>query len=247
MISTLNIYLLGGFRLVYGGAAVTTINTSRLQMLLAYLVLHCHAPQSRRHLAFLLWPDSKEIQAQTNLRTLFHRLRHALPVAEHFLHAETQTLQWQPDAPFTLDVAEFENEVNSVNSATLLRQAVDLYRGDLLPDHYDDWLIPERERLRQTFGEALERLIFLLEREHDYLSALHYAHQLLRHDPLHETAYCHLMHLHALSGNRAEALRVYHTCSTVLQRELAVEPSPLTRNLYERLRTEGRRPQAVFE
>ena len=247
MIPILHVYLLGDFRLIYGDAPVTTVNTSRLQALLAYLVLQCHAPQSRRRLAFLLWPNSTEAQAHTNLRTLFHRLRSALPTADHFLHAEAQTLQWLPDASFTLDVADFENGVSSANSSTILRQALAFYHGDLLPDHYDDWLMPERERLRQIYGEALERLILLLERERDYLAAIRYARRLLQHDSLHESAYRYLMRLHALCGDRAEALRVYQACVAVLQRELTVEPSQVTRDLYERLHAEGEGSREILE
>lgn len=247
MIPILHVYLLGDFRLVYGDVPMTTVNTSRLQALLAYLVLHGHAPQSRRRLAFLLWPNSVEGQAHTNLRTLFHRLRRALPTPDHFLHAEAQTLQWRVDSSFTLDVADFVNGVSSAKSSTHLRQALAFYTGDLLPDFYDDWVIPERERLRQIFGEALEQLILMLEREHDYLTAVHYARRLLQHDALHEAAYRYLMQLHALSGDRAEALRVYQICEAVLKRELNVEPSPATRQLYARLQNEGQRNGEILE
>src|SRR5439155_16046891 len=58
---------------------------------------------------------------------------------------------------------------------------------------------------------------------------------LLRHDPLHEATYRHLIRLYALMGDRAAALRTYHTCATVLERELATEPGPATREAYERL------------
>ncbi|TME04140.1 MAG: hypothetical protein E6I80_18675 [Chloroflexi bacterium] len=70
MIPTLHIHLLGDFRLVSGETPVTTITVPRVQSLLAYLVLHRTAPQDRSHLAFLLWPDSTEAQAHTNLRQL---------------------------------------------------------------------------------------------------------------------------------------------------------------------------------
>jgi DNA-binding SARP family transcriptional activator len=60
MTTRLHIHLLGDFRLDYDGTVLTTVNTVRLQSLLAYLVLHRHTPQSRSHLAFLLWPDSTE-------------------------------------------------------------------------------------------------------------------------------------------------------------------------------------------
>jgi DNA-binding SARP family transcriptional activator/predicted ATPase len=234
-VKLLRIRLLGEFSLVYDDQPVTTVNTARLQSLLAYLVLHRDAPQPRHHLAFQFWPDSTEPQAHTNLRKLFHQLHQALPEADRFLCADTHTLQWHPDAPFTLDAADFENAIGQAHSPQALRDAVALYRGDLLPSCYDDWILPERERLRQAFVEATERLIALLEDERDYRAAIGYAQRLLKHDPLQEAIYCHLMRLHALNGDRAAALRAYHACAAILQRELDVEPGPATREVYERL------------
>ncbi len=113
----LHIHLLGDFRLVYADAPVSHLNTPRLQALLAYLVLHRDAPQPRQSLAFRLWPDSSEAQARTNLRQLVHGLKQALPEADQFVHADAQTLQWQGEAPFRLDVAEFEEALTQADVA----------------------------------------------------------------------------------------------------------------------------------
>ena len=77
MIPTLHIQLLGDFLLRLDDTPITTFDLPRLQALFTYLVLHRDAPQPRAHLAFLLWPDSAESQARTNLRTLLHRVRQA--------------------------------------------------------------------------------------------------------------------------------------------------------------------------
>jgi predicted ATPase/DNA-binding SARP family transcriptional activator len=235
VISTLHLQFLGGFQLVSGDTPVTTINTARLQALLAYLVLHHQAPQSRCHLAFQFWPNSPESQARTNLRKLFHQLHLALPNADHFLRADAQTVQWRPDAPFSFDVADFERAIAQTDSRQALQEAVALYRGDLLPSCYDDWIIPERERLRQDFVEALERLVRLLENESDTRTAVGYTQRLLQCDPLREATYRRLMRLHALNGDRAGILRVYETCAVVLQRELGIEPGPATREARDHL------------
>jgi DNA-binding SARP family transcriptional activator len=230
----LHVGLLGDFRLHYDERPVTSVNTPRLQALLAYLILHRHAPQARRHLAFIFWPDSTEIQARTNLRHLLHELQHALPNGEQYLLADVQTVQWKPDGPYTLDVANFEEAI-AAGKRENLQRAIELYRGDLLPSCYDDWIAPERERLSQAYAAALERLIALAEDQRDYGIAIVYAGRLLQHNPGHEATYRSLMHLHALNDDRAAALHVYHTCVTVLRRELGVSPDASTRALYEHL------------
>lgn len=149
------------------------MRSPRLQSLLACLALHRGTPQSRQHLAFSLWPESAEPQARTNLRHLLHHLRKALPEADRFIRADAQTLTWRHDAPATLDVAAFEDALNRADEAAqrgddenllaALEQAVERYGGALLPASYDDWVVPERERLHMRFGEALERLVRLLE------------------------------------------------------------------------------------
>jgi DNA-binding SARP family transcriptional activator len=241
----LHICLLGGFSLVCGNTPITSVEWPRLQSLLTYLVLYLHSRQSRTHLASLLWPDSTETQAHTNLRTLLTRLRHALPNADTFLYTDRYGLQWQPRPPlasWTLDVLDFEQALVHAEQAQEPRdarlafeEAVALYHGDLLLGCYDEWILPERDRLQQAFLKALERLIALQEEERDYDAAISTARRLLGHDPLHEAAYRHLMRLYVSCGDPASALRLYYTCATILERELATEPSPATQEVYARL------------
>jgi DNA-binding SARP family transcriptional activator len=71
----MHISLFGNLRIEVAGKPITSVNTNRLQSLLAYLILHGDAPQSRDRLAFTLWPASRESQARTNLRQLIHGLK----------------------------------------------------------------------------------------------------------------------------------------------------------------------------
>lgn len=241
----LRIYLLGDFRLGLADEAIFAIQQARQQALLTYLLLHRQAPQVRRHLAFLLWPDSSEVQALTNLRKTLTHLRQLTPILAQAIYTDHQVVQWRPNTTFTLDVAEFETKLVEATAAeqagrvqeafALWAAAVAHYTGPLTPSCYDDWLITERERLHQRCIGALERLVAGHERQHEPAAAIPYAQHLLRLDPLQETAYLQLMRLQALVGDGAAALRTYHTCVTVLARELGVEPAAEIQAAYRRL------------
>ncbi|MBD1914100.1 MULTISPECIES: AAA family ATPase [unclassified Leptolyngbya] len=251
MPATLQVRLFGELSIVYNDRPIAGISTSRSQALLAYLVLHRHAPQSRQSLAFQLWPDSTDTQARTNLRKELTYLRRELPEADQLLLVESKTLQWSPVASSVLDVMEFEEALKAAQAAdvatpqALLKQAIALYKGDLLPSCQDEWIAPERERLQQQYISALEQLINHLQQQQDYRAALGYAQQLLRADAVNEATYCTLMRLYSYSGDRANALQVYHRCMTVLREELGVDPSATTRDLYQQILNEDEPPPAV--
>jgi DNA-binding SARP family transcriptional activator/predicted ATPase len=240
-VTPIRIELLGTLRFTLGQQLITSVNTNRMRSLLAFLVLHREAAQSREHLAFLLWPESSEAQARTNLRQLLHNLRRALPVECLLLVSDNQTVRWMPDSSCTIDVVEFEaafraaEEVRDTDvpaSREALEKATRLYQDDLLPDLYDDWLQTRRAQLRNLFAEALSRLSALLETAGDFVVAIRQVERLVALDPLREAYYQLLMRLHLLNQDRSSALRVYHQCKRNLQRELGVSPGKVTQDLF---------------
>lgn len=134
--TVLNVQLFGHFSVTFDGVALTTLHTSRLQELFAYIILLRAAPISRYPLACEFWPDSSEAQAHTNLRNLIHQLRQAFPQSERFIHSDANFLEWCKESSFTLDVAEFERCLEVVPGKEVqreaLEQAVQIYHGDLL-------------------------------------------------------------------------------------------------------------------
>ena len=100
--------LLGPMDLKFGERQLSPLDSARAESLLAYLLLHRDVPQPRQRLAFLLWPDSAEGQAHTNLRKVLHNLRRALPDTDRLIEVGPRTLRWRPDAPLWLDVEQFE-------------------------------------------------------------------------------------------------------------------------------------------
>lgn len=237
----LEIRILGGLTITYRQKTVNNLGTSRTQSLLVYLLLHRHTTQSRQQIAFSLWPNSLDSQARTNLRKELHNLRRHLPQADIYLHTNASQLGWQHQAPFWLDVAAFEQAIAKVDkhsetdTLSHLEQAVALYKGDLLPTMYDEWLGPLRDNLQQQFSQALAQLVALLTKQEKYASALTYGEKLLRLDPLREATYQQLMLLHDQLGNRAMALQIYHRCMTILRDELGIDPNSTTQQMYNQL------------
>jgi len=230
------LHLLGGFHL-YHGQILDVLNI-RHQLLLAYLALHATQAIPRSELAFKLWADSSEEQALTNLRKALYHLKQI----GDFIQTDAHTLQL--NQKIQLDITDFVAALDSAERArvdnpqaeqTALETATAFYKGDLLPSLYEDWLIPERERLRNRFIQATDRLIALLEARQHYRDAIKHAQRLLQTDNLREDTYRTLIRLHALNNDRAAALNVYHTCAGILSKELGVEPDSSTRELYERL------------
>jgi DNA-binding SARP family transcriptional activator len=241
----MRINLFGNLRISSAGQPVTSVNTNRLQSLIAYLILHGDTPQPREQLAFVLWPGSTESQARTNLRQLLHHLKRALPGECKLLVTDHNSVRWLQEASCDIDVVDFQaslaeaasarTENDRVREIRSLTAAVQLYEDDLLPGLYDDWLTPIREEYRQRVCEALRRLATLFEEQREFAAALPFAERLAALDPLGESNYQLLMRLHAANHDRSSALRTYHQCMRVLRREMGVEPGSATVELFERI------------
>jgi DNA-binding SARP family transcriptional activator/predicted ATPase len=241
----MEIKLFGNLRMSFAGRPVTAVNTSRLQSLAAYLILHSDAPQPRERMAFMLWPASSESQARTNLRQLLHHLKRALPTECNLLATNHFSVQWRKDLPCAIDTFDFRAAIVQANSARTaedrgqeieaLTTAAQLYEDDLLPALYDDWLTPLREEYRRAMCEALHRLATLLDEQEECVAAIPYAERLVALDPLSESHHQLLIRLHAANHDRSSALRAYHQCMRVLRREMGIEPGPATVELFERI------------
>ncbi|MBL7497624.1 AAA family ATPase [Frankia sp. CNm7] len=236
----LEVRLLGAFEVRSGGTPVA-MSSLRAQSLLAYLALRGGAPQRREQVAYLLWPDSAEQQARTNLRHVLHTLRASVPDPDRHVRTTARTLSLHE---FSADLTAFDAALarsggDGADEVAPLRLAADLYGGDLLDGWYDEWLIGEREQYRQRVLAALARLVPLLEARGELDAATGYAERARELDRLAEAPYRWLMRLYDARGDRARAVNVYHECVARLEDELGVSPSAKTLASYEALLPEG--------
>ncbi|MGC4042656.1 MAG: tetratricopeptide repeat protein [Armatimonas sp.] len=152
MQSPWRIELLGWLRAENDGSLVTRFATRKTAALLARLALWPQRTHSREELAELLWPDTDFELSRTRLRQALTSLRHQLEppgvTPGSVIIADRTHIRLNPEA-ITTDVAEFEAAIRTGKQ----ERASMLYRGELLPGFYEDWILLERERLQACFEE----------------------------------------------------------------------------------------------
>lgn len=235
--SRLQLTLLGGVQARLGSGGIVTLPIRKGQALLAYLAVAPGPTHPRDKLAALLWGDTAEEQARASLRQTLFTLRRALPPGVLTTEGDTVALDAER---VEVDAVAFERRVAEGTPEALVEAAA-LYRGDLLAGlalkeaAFEEWLLGERERLRELALEGLARLLAHERRTGATEAAIHTGLRLLTLDPLQEPVHRALMRLHAQAGRRGAALRQYQACVAVLQRELGVEPEAETKQLYQEL------------
>ncbi len=236
----LRVLLLGGFEVRLASGTLLSLPAKKAQALLAHLGLRPGHYHSRDKLATLLWGEKRDDQARGGLRHALVALRRALASAHPPpLLVEGQALALSAEA-VEVDVATFEQRV-AEGTPEALAQAAELYRGDLLLGFtvneplFEEWLVAERERLREMALAALARLLAHQTKAAATERAIRTAVRLLGLDPLQEAVHRALMRLYGRQGRRGAALKQYQVCLGVLQRELGTAPEAETKTLYQEL------------
>jgi DNA-binding SARP family transcriptional activator len=213
--------LLRGFALSDGNRTLTLPQNA--ERLLTFLALNGGAPR-RDYVAGSLWPESAELNAAANLRTAIWRIQQA---GDRVIEATRSRVQLMADVMVDIREAtaialELDGRAEQQAGAELL----DLLDSELLPDWYDDWLPPHRERWRQTRLHSLESLARRMARAGRFAVAVDAALAAVRAEPLRESANRCLIEVHLAEGNVFEARRVLDLHRRAIRADLGIDPSP---------------------
>lgn len=214
--------------LLFGGPCVM-LNGSRVEVpdgskrLLVFVALGT-GKVDRRFAAGSLWPVGNDDRAAGNLRSALWRLRCA---GIGVLESDKRSLRLSPGTVVDVNlVCDWATRLVD-GSATQADLCVASWRSDameLLPGWYDDWIIFERERIRQQLLHALEILSRRLVAAGRTAEAVETAISAVSADPLRESANRVLIEAHLAEGNLAEGRRAYNHYRAIVRRELGVEP-----------------------
>jgi DNA-binding SARP family transcriptional activator len=193
--------------------------------LLAYVALH-GGRVDRRRAAGTLWPYGADERAAGNLRSALWRLKGA---GIDVLQADKTVLSLTSDTVTDIhQLCDWAARVieGSITGTDLQIFGWDPEAADILPGWYDDWVICERERIRQRLLHGLEAVARRLLEQGRSADAVEAAVDAIRIEPLRESAQQLLIEAHLAEGNVVEALRAYRTYATLLRDELGLRPGP---------------------
>jgi DNA-binding SARP family transcriptional activator len=212
-----------------GGPCVTVRGVRRevpegSKRLLVFVALHRSAVK-RQHAAGALWPIGDEVRALGNLRSALWRLRMA---GIDLVASDKWSLRLRAGVAVDLRlVNEWAGRLvrNTHLAEDLAVPAWSAEALDLLPGWYDDWVLMERERVRQQVLHALEALSHRLVETARCAEAVEAAMMAVAAEPLRESAQRALIEAHLAEGNWIEGRRTYQAYRDLLRRELGVTPS----------------------
>jgi predicted ATPase/DNA-binding SARP family transcriptional activator len=235
---SLKIHLLGQFKLLAADRPLE-LRSRPAQSLLAYLALNAGATQRRERLASLLWPDTNESNARGYLRQALWRIRKSLESGnlnwEDYLQISNISIAFDARSDYWLDAEAILGAAEERPVEEII-EIVRLYRGELLPGFYEEWVVPERDRLGAAYQQKMNLLLERLIQAGEWHEALEWSEAWIRMGYAPEAAFRAMMRAHAGLGNPGMVSATYQRCVEALERELGLEPSPETQRLYEQIR-----------
>jgi DNA-binding SARP family transcriptional activator len=239
--ATVSLSLLGAFEFRVRGVQVDLPRAT--ERLVAFLALQ-RRPVTRHRAAGMLWPDVSEDRSLGSLRSALWRLRKA---ASDVVDLRESTMRLDPAARIDIDtLADCSRELSDRADIDIAAIDTSLFGAELLPGWYDEWVLYERERLRQVSLHALEALSRCHVAAGRHGEAVEAAWRAITLEPLRESAHDALIDAHLAEGNICEAVRRYRAFAALLRDEVGVGPSgTLTTRVVSAIEGRGGSPAGI--
>jgi DNA-binding SARP family transcriptional activator len=227
-----------------GDLASVLAQPKRLAVLLALVLPGPDKFVRRDRLLAMFWPDLGTAKAR-------HALRQTLYVLRADLGRDAIVSRGDEDVAIATGLVWCDaREMEALVAEKRLREALDLYAGELLPSfhvtdvasEFDEWVSAERARLRSMAATAAWSLVAECEAAGQDVEAVHWARRAVTIQPDDEAAIRRLLVLLRRLGDRLGALREYAALERRLQVEYSSSPSAETQALIASFQLETRAP-----
>ena len=207
--------------------------------LLLYLV--DNGPTERDRLADKFWPEHLPGRQTANLHMAIYSIRRA--TAKDAIALSSGNYSVADDLEVRYDVATFERAAALVYSMPLgdprrlfaLTEALNLYRGQFMPEFFSDWIVERRRSLELKYLDLASAHADEALRRDQPSRAADALREALIVDPLRDDL--NERYLRALTrlDRRSEALSHYSRYADLLMQELGLEPTEEIRAIHREL------------
>ena len=188
-----------------------------------------------------LWPDSNGDQAYSAFSTTLNRLRALLDnrdvirlrdgilmIDEGLCRIDTGAF-----AHFMIKADQLWEKNEKKQAAVFYKKAFICYEGNFLEEESEiPWILSFRDRLKGQYIKAVTRLGLLCEEQNESEKAVDLYFKGLSFDMTNESLYQRAMICCSLLGRYAEVGRIYSRCENALKKNLNIEPSLKTTDIY---------------
>lgn len=251
--ATTTVHCLGAFVVTINGTSVRRWQAGKARALFQYLLLNHDRAIARETIVSTLWPGAA--RAAVSLNVAAHALRRILSGAQpgqpgragggsglallshdsgYMLGTGSVWIDFEEFARGVGVARKLELAGHQLRALDRYRQAVALYRGDLLSGEEADWAEEKRQALRDLALRALHSLVEAALRTDDVISVVQWCQQALEIDGCSEETYRRLMYCHARLGQLGRVMSWYRLCVRKLDEDLGVRPQPVTVQLLRR-------------
>lgn len=181
----LEICMLGGFYVYYGDEPVTFGRSgTKIEQLLQLMILYKDHGVAKERLISYLYDWELIGNKNNSLNTMIYRLRKRLVESglpdEEYISIENGICRWVSQIPVQVDVLEFrhlaqsaELESNEHHRCQKWQEALELYRGELLPHIATlDWVCIESSSLKCLYENVIRSCCAILEKHQEYKKML---------------------------------------------------------------------------
>jgi DNA-binding SARP family transcriptional activator len=248
----IRVEMLGGFSVSSKGRVIR-FNRSSSRLLFQHLLLAYPGRVHEEELIEHIWPETDPAKGRGNLRTAVKDLRKSLdpysePRGSSYVAYSEEHYGLELPVESRIDYIKFldlmqeclrkesSTNVTTVDRMAHFRQALDMYRGPLLPMlRYESFVIEERERLQALYQKGSLRLAELLIEARNPEAAASVIEMALEYDQLWTDGVRVLLQIHVMRGETLKAMRVYRGYEQRLQSELDLPPDEGIRRYFDEI------------
>lgn len=215
--------------------------TQKAKSLFCYLTVHREQRFNRDKLIEIFWPNASFSAGRGSLRTAINFIRET--IGDSSVIYEKETYSMNPDWKIWIDCVEFERMLNQAQelvqkgdeqgTIAKCKLAHAVYRGDFLPEVYDNWTEDRRQFYREKYLGALTRIANYCYMKGDFKNAIDNCGKIIKKDKLQEEAYYLLIQCYLKIRNRKRALNIYKQLCRLLRENFQSEPRQEIKELIE--------------